>query len=90
MSLQKQEKENIIEKYKTSENDTGSPQVQIALISAKITKLAEHLKTHKKDKHSRRGLVTLVGQRRKLFKYVEKKEGKDSVIKLQKNLGLVA
>jgi small subunit ribosomal protein S15 len=90
MALTKQKKQEIIDKYKVSENDTGSPKVQIALLTYKINELADHLKTHKKDKHSRRGLVGLVGKRRRLMKYVEKKEGPEELENLKKDLGMVA
>ena len=59
-----------IEQYKTHESDTGSPEVQIALLTERITHLTEHLKTHKKDHHSRRGLLMLVGRRRRMLDYV--------------------
>ena len=88
MALTKEEKQKIIKKFAQSDNDTGSTQVQIALITARINELAEHLKTHKKDKHSRRGLITMVGKRRKLFKYLERTEGEKAVKKLKKELGL--
>ena len=64
-------KQEIIEKYGRKPGDTGSPEVQIALLSARITLLTEHLKTHKKDHHSRRGLLMLVGQRRGLLEYLK-------------------
>lgn len=64
-------KAEIIEKYQTHEGDTGSPEVQIALLTERITHLTEHLKVHKKDNHSRRGLLMMVGQRRSLLKYLE-------------------
>lgn len=64
-------KEEIIKEYATHEGDTGSPEVQVALLTARITHLTEHLKTHKKDNHSRRGLFKMVGQRRALLKYLE-------------------
>jgi len=67
-------KQEIIEKYKTSENDTGSPEVQVAILTARINYLNEHLKVHKKDHHSRRGLLKMVGQRRGLLKYLAKKD----------------
>lgn len=63
-------KQEIIEKYKRHEGDTGSPEVQIALLSERITYLTEHFKTHKKDHHSRRGLLKMVGQRRRLLDYL--------------------
>ncbi len=64
-------KAEIIEKYQTHEGDTGSPEVQIALLTERIAHLTEHLKVHKKDNHSRRGLLMMVGQRRSLLKYLE-------------------
>jgi len=65
-------KKEIIEKFKLHTNDTGSPEVQIALLSNRITYLTDHFKTHKKDHHSRRGLLKLVGQRRKLLNYLKR------------------
>lgn len=67
-------KQEIIEEYKRHEGDTGSPEVQIALLSNRITYLTEHFKTHKKDHHSRRGLLKLVGQRRRLLDYLIKQD----------------
>lgn len=67
-------KEEIMKEYATHEGDTGSPEVQVALLTARITHLTEHLKTHKKDNHSRRGLFKMVGQRRALLKYLEEKD----------------
>ncbi|WPD20918.1 MAG: 30S ribosomal protein S15 [Candidatus Electrothrix aestuarii] len=67
-------KQEIIEKFATHEGDTGSPEVQIALISDRITYLTDHFKTHAKDHHSRRGLLKLVGQRRSLLQYLKKKD----------------
>ena len=81
-------KEELIAKYQTSDKDTGSPQVQIALLTARINQLTEHLKKHKKDKDSRRGLLGMVGMRRKLLKYLEEKEGTKVVSKLSKALGI--
>lgn len=66
------DKAQIIKEYATHEGDTGSPEVQIALLTNRITELTEHLKVHKKDNHSRRGLFKMVGQRRDLLKYLEK------------------
>lgn len=66
-------KQEIIGKFKTHENDTGSPEVQIALLSERITYLTEHFRTHKKDHHSRRGLLKIVGQRRRLLDYLKSK-----------------
>lgn len=65
-----QEKQTIIDGFKTHENDTGSPEVQIALLTERINHLNEHLKTHKKDHHSRRGLLKMVGKRRNLLNYL--------------------
>jgi len=67
-------KKEIIDAFKRGESDTGSPEVQIALLSARIEYLTEHFKVHKKDHHSRRGLLKLVGQRRKLLDYLKKKD----------------
>jgi small subunit ribosomal protein S15 len=67
-------KSTIITDYRVHENDTGSPEVQVALLSARISHLTEHLKTHKKDHHSRRGLLMLVGQRRRLLNYLSNKD----------------
>lgn len=72
MNLSKEEKARIIEEYRVHEGDTGSPEVQIAILTHRINKLNEHLKTHKKDHHSRRGLLKMVGQRRGLQNYLEK------------------
>lgn len=71
MSLTKEEKQNIINKYALGGSDTGSPEVQIALLSKKIEQLSEHLKSHKKDNHSRRGLLQMVGKRRRLLQYLK-------------------
>ena len=68
------QKQEIIEKYKTHDKDTGSPEVQIALLSDRINHLTEHFKTHAKDFHSRRGLLKLVSQRRRLLDYLKKKD----------------
>ncbi|MCW5203009.1 MAG: 30S ribosomal protein S15 [Candidatus Electrothrix communis] len=67
-------KEEIIKKFATKEGDTGSPEVQVALISDRITYLTDHFKSHAKDHHSRRGLLKLVGQRRSLLQYLKKKD----------------
>lgn len=67
-------KQEIIEKFKMSEGDTGSPEVQVAILTARINHLNDHLKVHKKDHHSRRGLLKMVGQRRGLLKYLAKKD----------------
>ena len=70
----KEEKQAIMAEYATHEGDTGSPEVQIALLTKRINDLTEHLKVHKKDHHSRRGLMLLVGQRRRLLNYVAKQD----------------
>ena len=68
------DKQSIIAEYRTHETDTGSPEVQIALLTARINHLTEHLKTHQKDNHSRRGLFKMVGQRRGLLNYLAKND----------------
>jgi small subunit ribosomal protein S15 len=70
MSLSAEKKAQIINEFKTHEGDTGSPEVQIALLTARINELTEHLRIHKKDHHSRRGLLKMVGQRRALLVYL--------------------
>lgn len=72
MSMSPETKQSIIEQYKTHPGDTGSPEVQIALMTHRVTELTEHLKTHKHDHHSRRGLLLLVGQRRRLLGYLQR------------------
>ena len=72
--LTKAEKTAIMQKYATKEGDTGSPEVQIALLTARINELNEHLKVHKKDHHSRRGLLKMVGRRRNLLGYLKKND----------------
>ena len=72
--LLKEDKTAIIEANRTSENDTGSPEVQIALLTKRINDLPEHVKVHKKDHHSRRGLLKMVGHRRNLLNYLQKKD----------------
>jgi len=74
LTLVKEEKQKIIEKFKTHENDTGSAEVQIAILTTKINKLNEHLKINKKDHHSRRGLVMMVGRRKRLLEYLKNTE----------------
>ncbi|MDD5622346.1 MAG: 30S ribosomal protein S15 [Actinomycetota bacterium] len=71
MTLIKEDKKKIIEKFKTHENDTGSSKVQIAILTKKINRLNEHLKENKKDHHSRRGLVVMVGKRKRLLGYLK-------------------
>jgi small subunit ribosomal protein S15 len=70
MSFDKEAKTNVINEYARHEGDTGSPEVQIALLTSRINQLTEHLRTHKHDQHSRRGLLKLVGQRRRHLKYL--------------------
>ena len=70
----KERKSEIIETYKTHETDTGSPEVQIAILTERISQLTEHLKVHKKDNHSRLGLFKMVGKRRRLLDYLAKKD----------------
>lgn len=72
--LEKVAKQSIIEQFKTCENDTGSPEVQVAILTARINQLNDHLKTHKKDHHSRRGLFKMVGKRRNLLRYLKEKD----------------
>jgi len=74
MALETEKKKSVIEKFQIHDSDTGSPEVQIALLSERIIYLTEHFKIHKKDFHSRRGLLKLVGQRRRLLDYLKKKE----------------
>lgn len=83
MTLTKEAKLEIIKKHGRSDADTGSPEVQIALLTRRIEELTEHLRTHKKDHHSRRGLLKLVGQRRRLLNYLQKRnlEGYRTLIK---------
>ncbi|MFF2377531.1 30S ribosomal protein S15 [Streptomyces xiamenensis] len=73
-SLDAATKQKIIADFATKEGDTGSPEVQVALLSRRISDLTDHLKTHKHDHHSRRGLLLLVGQRRRLLQYLAKKD----------------
>lgn len=74
MSITAEEKNKLIKEYATKEGDTGSPEVQIAILSSRITTLTEHFKTHAKDNHSRRGLLKLVAQRRKLLDYLNRND----------------
>ncbi|MCU9593046.1 30S ribosomal protein S15 [Caldibacillus thermolactis] len=74
MALTQERKNEIIAQYRTHEGDTGSPEVQIAILTEKINLLNEHLKTHKKDHHSRRGLMKMVGKRRNLLAYLRNKD----------------
>lgn len=74
MSITAEEKARVIKEYGAKDGDTGSPEVQVAILSSRIATLTEHFKTHKKDNHSRRGLLKLVAQRRKLLDYVKAKD----------------
>ncbi|PIE75344.1 MAG: 30S ribosomal protein S15 [Deltaproteobacteria bacterium] len=74
MVLAKNQKQELINDFKRHEGDTGSPEVQIAILTKRIIYLTEHVKIHKKDHHSRRGLLTLVGRRRRLLNYLKKKD----------------
>ena len=74
MSLSVEEKAAIVAEYKRAEGDTGSPEVQVAILTSRINTLTEHFKTHKKDNHGRRGLLKMVAQRRKLLDYLKGKE----------------
>jgi len=74
--LTAEDKKNLIDQYKLHDTDTGSPEVQIGLLTHRISYLTEHLKVHKKDHHSRRGLLMLVGQRRRLLNYVKSNDVK--------------
>ncbi len=71
MSITAEEKARVMKEFATKEGDTGSPEVQVAILTSRITTLTEHFKTHNKDNHSRRGLLKLVAQRRKLLDYVK-------------------
>ena len=74
MPLTKEAKQDVIQKFGRGDNDTGSPEVQVALLTARINELTEHLREHKKDHHSRRGLLMLIGKRRGLLEYIKKKD----------------
>ncbi len=87
MSITAERKQALIKEFATSNDDTGSPDVQVAILSERIGNLTEHLKTHKKDNHSRRGLLRMVGQRRRLLDYVKSKEVK-RYAELIRRLGL--
>ena len=74
MSLNKEQKAKIVEKFALHEGDTGSPEVQIALLTQQVQELSEHLKVHRKDNHSRRGLLNMVSKRRRLIQYLKDNE----------------
>jgi len=87
MTLNKESKDKLIKDYSINKNDTGSPEVQIALFTIRINNLLEHLKKHKKDNHSRRGLLQLVGKRRRMMNYLQKIDEKRFEV-VKKKLGL--
>lgn len=87
MSITAEEKARVMKDYATKEGDTGSPEVQVAILSSRIATLTEHFKSHAKDNHSRRGLLKLVAQRRKLLDYL-KKTDEGRYAKLIERLGL--
>jgi small subunit ribosomal protein S15 len=87
MSLDSEKKSKILKKYALHEGDTGSPEVQVALLTERINELSEHLKDHKKDNHSRRGLIKMVGKRRRLLEYLKSTES-DRYTALVKSLRL--
>jgi len=87
MSIEPQAKQELIKKYATTAKDTGSPEVQIAILTSRIFNLTEHMKTHKKDMGSRRGLLTMVANRRSLLNYIKKVDSK-RYEKLIDSLGL--
>ena len=76
MSIEPKKKQAVIKKYATSAKDTGSPEVQVAILTERITNLTEHMKSHKKDMGSRRGLLTMVANRRSLLNYIKKQDSK--------------
>ena len=85
--MQRDEKKNIIKKHQTHTKDSGSPQVQVAILTKRIDSLTEHLREHKKDKHSRRGLIGMVGKRRRLLKYLQM-NNPSQYTEITKSLGL--
>jgi small subunit ribosomal protein S15 len=87
VSLEKDKKQEIIKKYRVHDSDSGSPEVQIALLTERINQLTEHFQVHKKDYHSRRGLLKLVGQRRRLLDYLKSRKT-DKYRQIVKDLGL--
>lgn len=76
MSLNTEKKQDVIKKYATKANDTGSPEVQVAILTTRIEELSAHMQVHKKDMHSRRGLLAMVAKRRKLLDYLKRKDEK--------------
>jgi len=84
VALTKERKTDLIKSFETHEGDTGSPEVQVAILSERITYLTDHFKVHAKDHHSRRGLLMLVGQRRRLLDYVKRKDNARYVTLIQR------
>ena len=84
MGLTKERKTDLIKSFETHDGDTGSPEVQVAILSERITYLTDHFKVHAKDHHSRRGLLMLVGQRRRLLDYVKRKDSARYVTLIQR------
>lgn len=87
MSIEPARKANIIKEFQATKNDTGSPEVQVAILTKRIEELSEHMKTHKKDLHSRHGLLAMVAKRRKLLDYLKNKDD-ERYQKLIKSLGI--
>ena len=87
MPISKEEKQEIVQKFGNNDMDTGSPEVQIAILTHRIRELTDHVKVHKKDNHTRRGLVQLVSKRKRLLKYLVRKNV-DSYVNLVKELGI--
>ncbi|MCB9848927.1 MAG: 30S ribosomal protein S15 [Phycisphaeraceae bacterium] len=87
MPLAIEDKQQVISEHRTSDKDTGSPEVQIAILTARIKQVADHLESNKHDHHSRRGLLSMVSRRNRLLRYLQRKD-RDSYQKLIKNLGL--
>jgi len=87
MPLSKEKKEEIIKSFQRHEQDTGSPEVQIAILTERINKLTEHMKKHKKDIHSRRGLIAMVNKRRKLLEYLKETDYK-KYVEISQKIGL--
>lgn len=85
--MEREQKTSLIEEYRTNSKDTGSPEVQVALLTERITGLTDHLRTHRHDHHTRRGLLGLVGRRRRLLRYLNN-ENRERYLKLVQSLGL--
>ncbi len=87
MSVTAERKTELVNQYRTSDSDTGSPQVQVSLLTERINNLTEHMRQHKHDYHSRRGLIMLVGKRNRLLRYLQRKD-RECYLKLIASLGL--